>query len=299
MKPHFRHPPRTRARAGYSLMEMLIAIGIFTIGFAGIAAIFPAAAALQRNSAETMLTEIARNNAEAVATSTNKLTFFDDVGVAGLYNGDLGDDNYFKTDGTLQDPNPTGTGGTVQMPDTVKNKWSVDMRSYPTFRPDPLKRDFYWIPLIRSISGNAATPQWQLFVFVLRRQSTGDYRDTGPWPSGWSITDYYSDSETEGGTPGITRVDVTRDSTSSSKYNLTNSDARLRLRPRDWVVSQNTGTIFRVESATSSYITVNGTISLGAGDPDKLWVGVPPANFDKNPVLEVFPITNSSLFVTP
>jgi type II secretory pathway pseudopilin PulG len=299
-----------RAASGYSLMETLLAIGIFTLGFVGVAAIFPAAAALQKNSAEQLVAEISQRNAKAIATSTNKLTYKYDTDppiVPGEANpiGDLGAGNYFVAGPAVI---PLTTKSTVECPITVQTKWSLDMRSYPSSRANLAERDLYWIPLIRSTSGDPSSPNWVMYVAVLRRQNNISYAappqvlppaTPALWPTGWttSSADYIradttNTTNTANATvPGITLVDVNRDATINKRYLLTNSDARCKLRPGDWILSQNTGTIFKVIAAGPNYIDVNGTIA--ATGSDRLWVGVPGVTGNKNPLQAIFTIVDA------
>lgn len=275
-----------RAAAGYSLMETLLAIGIFTIGFVGVAAIFPAAAALQKNSAEHMLAEISQRNAKAIATSTSKLTYTYTAGSPATTTGDLGAGNYFAASA------PTNKT-TVECPATVQNRWSVDMRSYPTTKSDLAERDLYWIPLIRSNEGDPSNPNWYMYIVVLRRQNNTSYAAPGTWPTDWNVSgsDYVQAYSANTSVPGITLVNATP-ATNGQQYNLSNNDARCRLRPGDWVLSQQTGTIFKIVSVTNTTIKVNGTIT--ATGTDKLWVGVPAVNGQKNPVQAIFTVVNSA-----
>jgi Tfp pilus assembly protein PilV len=274
-----------RAIAGYSLMETLLAIGIFTIGFVGVAAIFPAAAALQKNSAEHMLAEISQRNAKAIATSTSKLTYTYTAGAPSTTTGDLGADNYFAASA------PTNKT-TVECPATVQNRWSVDMRSYPSTKANLADRDLYWIPLIRSNEGDPSNPNWYMYVVILRRQNNTDYAPPGIWPTDWNVStsDFVQAYTAVNAVPGITLVDATPSGTISKRYLFNNSDLRCRLRPGDWVLSQQTGTIFKVTAATLTYIEVNGTIT--ATGTDKLWVGVPGVTGNKNPVQAIFTVVN-------
>ena len=277
-----------RSVAGYSLMETLLAIGIFTIGFVGVAAIFPAAAALQRNSAEHMLAEISQRNAKAVATSTSKLTYTYTVGTPSTTTGDLGAGNYFAAS------SPTSKS-TVKCPNTVQARWSVDMRSYPSTKADLSQRDLYWVPLVRSSDGDPShIANWYMYIVILRRQNNVSYAAPATWPTDWNVSgsDFVQAYTAVNTVPGITLVNAVPSATNSQQYNLSNSDSRCKLRPGDWVLSQQSGTIFKVVTATNTSIKVNGTIT--ATGADKLWVGVPAVTGEKNPVQAIFTLVNGS-----
>ncbi|MDX1683085.1 MAG: prepilin-type N-terminal cleavage/methylation domain-containing protein, partial [Phycisphaeraceae bacterium] len=54
-----------RHRAGFSLVEMLLAVAIFGIGMAGVATIFPAAALMQKRTMHAITSDRIGSSAEA------------------------------------------------------------------------------------------------------------------------------------------------------------------------------------------------------------------------------------------
>ncbi|MCC6682703.1 MAG: prepilin-type N-terminal cleavage/methylation domain-containing protein [Phycisphaeraceae bacterium] len=100
--PAIRHPPSAirHRRPGFTLIEVLIAMGIFLIGVICVAALFPASVALQRQTVESVLgQQVARRAMEQMRT----------IAAAGVeYSPSVKDPLTYHHD-TGNPPNPTGT----------------------------------------------------------------------------------------------------------------------------------------------------------------------------------------------
>jgi hypothetical protein len=104
--------------------------------------------------------------------------------------------------------------------------WPLAIRSFPTYKtdpapPQPLQRDFYWVPLIRDANGDPSNANWQIILFILRRDGLNYYLRDG------AATDWanYGDGQDQTATgqwavPGVVRVAATVDSNNNSKLDI-------------------------------------------------------------------------------
>lgn len=197
-QPDPRHPaPGTRhlVRRGFSLMEVMVALGIFTLGFVTVAAIFPAGALMQKRATERILSEHVAKNTQSLIqgrslsyrADANPANTSGDLGVDGDRDGadadypviagwngyyaasqniDGGDDNVV----TLDD-----VSGTAPDADQLLTRWSIYDRSYPSTNPDALSRSFYWLPLIQDVNGDPESPTWVMYIFILQHDEGNLY----------------------------------------------------------------------------------------------------------------------------
>ena len=137
---------------GFSLVEVMIAMGIFAVGFVAVAAMFPAGVILQRETVSDVESQLVARNAAAMVRA-RKLTFRQDgVGV------DLGQSS--------------GTGelqSFASINASLGTRWQLNDRSYPMVQGPPDERKYYWVPMIRRTKSPAAAADWLVVVFVLRR----------------------------------------------------------------------------------------------------------------------------------
>ncbi|MEX0886555.1 MAG: prepilin-type N-terminal cleavage/methylation domain-containing protein, partial [Phycisphaeraceae bacterium] len=194
-----RRPGGGAPQAGFSLMEVLVAIGLLALGFVAVAAIFPTGAVMQRETAHDVHTRNLLTNIEATIKGTNLRHEHPDEPHLSLV------DNY--THGinvvmgrpfelrTMTDHSPLS----AEMAGAV-GFWSVGTRTSPASRApaaaenldDHLalvqQRPFVWVPLLRNRGGEDENGEfdrqrWRLVVFVLRRHhpaSEAAYPFLGP-----------------------------------------------------------------------------------------------------------------------
>ncbi|MFA9479516.1 prepilin-type N-terminal cleavage/methylation domain-containing protein [Phycisphaerales bacterium AB-hyl4] len=287
--------PHPRRQAGFNLMEVLVAIGLFAIGFAAVAAIFPAGALLQRQTADDVQARHVEQNAYAIILGTpvsgEDLEFYYDGPPSGYFTDPGNQENTTRAELV---PFPIDTSADPSLEDI----WPRDLRSFPSSVNDEFltERSFYWVPLIRDANGDQDNPRWELVVFVLRRQQNrvGDY-----------LT--YQYPEPEGNLlPGLLRREVTRPD--ELTFRVTNpgldSDLEEYLSPNDQIVD-NAGGIHRIERIDGNDIIVTSNIreteQLENGTPttpptvlpDAIWFA--PASNQlrdrRSPALRVFKVT--------
>lgn len=190
-------------------MEVMVALGIFTLGFVTVAAIFPAGALMQKRATEQALAQHVADNGEAILRSL-KLTYGPDV-LAANTSGMLGEDyltgwnGYYEasedfTDSTRDYRNVVTfsmiSGDTnAGSEDDLLARWPLELRSYPYAKGDVFDRDFYWLPLVQDAFGDPAAPNWQGFVFILRHNPGDTYPgnpnldpDNDEYPYGYALS---------------------------------------------------------------------------------------------------------------
>ena len=184
-------PRRTKSRyvsggGAFSLMEVMIALGIFVIGMVAIASIFPVAAVIQRETVREVVAGQVAGNATSLLEQQGipKL----DIGKwyvvpPGLFfNFFPGGNAAFDTDGQIYPfdmemlRTPTGANTSNVFP----RRWPPALRGYPASVTTIEDRTYFWVPLVRdgnrlpNINGDEAF-QFEVFVFVLRRHGDATY----------------------------------------------------------------------------------------------------------------------------
>lgn len=181
-----KHP---RTAPGFTLAEVLIAIGIFAIGMIAVASLFPVGALLQKQTADDILGKQSSTNARATLEAIG-LTRFPASGV-----GDL--DNYHNASAALYpSPSTLELSGVVPIDEidalgsSFYNRYTLAERSFPTTEfnaidltntpPWPTQyetRDHYWFFYVRDTAGSFAGPSWQGYVLVVERKDGQNYTD--------------------------------------------------------------------------------------------------------------------------
>ena len=273
--------PAIRRYRGFNLMEVLVALGIFAIGFVAVASLFPAGALLQRNAADDAIARQIRSSARAILQARSMLA-----------------ENSAGTDG-LEPSVPTGMSTTPYRMYSLENltqsnsiihlsRWTLGDRSYPTTIADPTNRDWYWVPLVRRLNNPAPTGNdWEVILFVLRREASGSYPRTAAPLGEWGN---YNDGDLPGTlndakVPGVIRVKLLPlPSLGSRRFNFSNDlidpgdNKPDQLRPGDLFLD-DFGTIHRVLSADVNGVVSNtfvaGHPQVPLAIPSIIWYGKP------------------------
>lgn len=140
----------------FTLMEVLIALAVFTLGAVAIAAIFPAAVYLQKQTInEVMASHVAESAVGAM------LARGIDATLAPTEWADIPDQRV--------SPVPTAS----------LDQWTLGDRSYPAVEGAWEERQFYWVPLLYDLTDDPpagptymppGSRQWLVYYFVLRRE---------------------------------------------------------------------------------------------------------------------------------
>ncbi|MBX2850638.1 MAG: prepilin-type N-terminal cleavage/methylation domain-containing protein [Phycisphaeraceae bacterium] len=253
-------PTTRRQAAGFTLAEILIALGVFAIGMIAVASLFPAAAILQRETTQDVIGELAAQSAAAIVNA-QPLTY-EWTGAAS--NGDLAD--YYTHAGlTATDVVPLEyinvTGG------TALDRFPVTDRSYPSAQLDlsagPLREviadcDLYWVPFIQDINGdpaNTSPGKWIMRIFILEADSRATYADDTGDANLNGIDSF----------PKVRRVDVS--SVSGNIFTLAGTAA---IETGDIVMDSN-GNDHVVTNVNGTQVAVLNTIARSPDEPNRLW----------------------------
>jgi type II secretory pathway pseudopilin PulG len=247
-----------RRSAGFSLVEILIALGIFLIGMTAIVSLFPAAAILQRETTQEVIAGMASQSARSIIESQS-LTYT--PGSPGT--GDLR--NYHSQAGpTRTDVVPfysivPSAGGTLQ------DKFPSFDRSYPTGVIDMgaanafdaiADCDLHWVPFIQDLNGDqtGSSQLWVVRLFIVESDSRATY--TGNATTDANPTD----------PDNFPKVRAVAASASGNEFTAAGTD----LEPGDIVMDSN-GNSHLVTIVDNNTITVLNSIPQTPAAPNTLW----------------------------
>lgn len=253
---------------GFSLVEILIALGIFLIGMVAIVSLFPAAAILQRETTHEVIGEMAAQSAGAIIDA-NRLNSSDLTG----YTTFAGPDG---TDVVLL-RNAMGNA-------TFNNAFPFTVRSYPTALvngTDVSNCDLFWVPLIQDLNGDAANPNWVMRLFILRSDSRATY--TG----GANTSDPSNNEPTN--FPKLRSVTVSSISTNNILDDTYNLAAGTDLEVGDLVMDNN-GNYHDVLEINGNAITVPNTIYPTPSNVRTLWYAPRGTNGINSPAESVITV---------
>jgi len=179
-------------------MEVMVALGIFAVGLVAVAAIFPTAITIQRDTvrevdgrrigknARAMVLAAARTDSAsnpgnpsaemsydpgqttptAIAPSGSLLPFITAAKGASAA-------NTTPVLPMINQPDPF-IGGPVQMLalPSFHGLFTLAARSYPQNSIDPLRRDYYWYPLIQVSDATSPNPRFAMTIIVMHRDGT-------------------------------------------------------------------------------------------------------------------------------
>lgn len=232
---------------GFTLLECLLAMGIFLIGFMGIMGLFSSAVLLQKRTIDDVQSQAVSRNAAALITGVG----IDDAALIAALPASA------DTDGLLY-PLPS---------------LSLSDRSYPSAIVIS-QRKFFWTAMVRDANTAAGQRLWVITLFVMRRGQGRQYdKAVGVWANPTDPT----------WVPGVRRVDLTLPVTATlTSYNFDN-DPRI-VRQGDWV-TDDLGTSSRVLRASDTGAEIKGLV-IG-GTPSHIWIGYPSDTGGPSPLKRV------------
>jgi len=254
-------------RPGYTLMEVLVALGIFVVGFTAAASIFPVAALLQKRTLADVEGRVVARNAENLLRGRG-LTYDESDNTTDLY-------NYYPAvpSTTFDEVKPFGTTSTPSTLDIegLLDEWTISDRGYPTTVLDVADRDFVWFPLVRDANSNSAAPDWTFYLFLMQAEPNATY----PNPSFEDTT----------GHPSVDVVDTGLGISGNKKrFTFTNTDGsgNLLIDASDWLLDSN-GVIYTTTEADTGGVTVAGLILTVPAAPTAIYYGTRPAEAESDP----------------
>lgn len=239
-------------------MEVLVSIGVFTIGAVAVASIFPTAIFLQKQTMTDLEMKQAASNAKALIKGRK----FD-----------------VSTIGTAADTDVT------TLPNAIFQQYYPRDRTYPS-NYDPNSTSSIWVPLIRDANGGVGDTAWELFVFVLERRSDVTYTKG----AGFAYSDPTS-------FPGVITVGLVTTSASTFLYDqfelAPGTIDALHITPGIEVLDNN-GVIYLVEEVTTGgtndIVRIKGFIPDPPNTSD-LWIGH-PGDGNRNPTKDIFVLSD-------
>ncbi len=303
-------PPSLTRRRGLTLTEVLIAMGIFTVGFVAVASLVPAAIFLQRET-------VTQTNADAYAQSVRnqvQVLGFDDTGLANANDFEVARWDWNQVTG--YDPG-----------DPMASFTLAD-RSYPTSERVEFRTQFF-VPLFMDTANDPVLPDsttrsWRVYIFVTQAQVNTTprgneryLRSNTPLANSETITEWANPHRVDDWplesaadptnndvlaiTPGIAQIDVAANGTRDFDFD---NNPRL-IRPGDKILAGNdtstgtsgAGVIYSVTEAFDDGVNITGTV---VGDPDQLWFAHPGLG-NRSTFVDLFMLVdnNGDLVFTP
>lgn len=273
---HATLPNPNHRQRGFNLMEVMLAMGIFVIGFVGVMSIFPAAALQQQRTTEDLLGQQAARNAEAIVKGAR----IDHTWLENAYaNSSIPDDDNNTRCWRV-------SAETWSASYDLDAKWTVRDRIYPLSATEPAGVHQYWEVFVRrgspAVGGTPQTPEsdWWFYVFIVDNQLKENDL-----------------SNLAGNLPSmIAAADVDVDSSDSAVLRFTSLDndpendgILNEIRPGDTILDNN-GQVYNVVDASSNSCTVAGFVipNPETGYPTRIWYGKPNSPSDVSPVRGVY-----------
>lgn len=248
--------PTTPRRHAFVLIELLMAMFILALGLSAVAAIFPVATYLQKQTFNDLISQQLERNVEA----TFRAISLDDSWLSSI------------------DDSGRRIGAPPSLLLTATDRLPLAVRCYPTAldlnnngipnesSPDEDSnfdnREFYWVPLFQDTNTgtNAGDRTWVAYIFILAKQRNSTYPTSG--------TQVNANDPTE--VPKVVQANV------SNATNNTIEISGVSLQAGDKLLLDNglTPTVTDVEGNT---ITLDTQVINDIGAPKKAWYA-PPAN---------------------
>jgi prepilin-type N-terminal cleavage/methylation domain-containing protein len=167
-----------RRNAGFTLMEILVAIGILAVGAIAVASIFPSAIYMQKQAVnETLGHQYIRSadamlqgrglRGEVLIEATDNIT----AGYPGTTQEEFAVYGLNHIDVSTS-PAEINTGAAYA--DSLLARWSMFDRSFPSRVAAVVDRSYYWVPLIqRGPEASELVADWNVFAFLTRPATSG------------------------------------------------------------------------------------------------------------------------------
>ncbi|MFN3165857.1 MAG: prepilin-type N-terminal cleavage/methylation domain-containing protein [Phycisphaeraceae bacterium] len=242
--------PYTKTRRGFTLVEVLIALGVFAIGMVAVASLFPVAALLQKETAEEVVGEHAAQSAKSIVEA-KRLTYRAPTGAGLTGTGDLGRYHTLAGDSLSRVVPLHAINNQL-----LTRRYTYWDRSYPSGTPAPADRDLFWVPFVQNVSGDPTNPNWVMKLFLLTPDSNANYV---PGPN-----------QANPGDPTFFPKVVSVGCSVKDDTTFTLNNANHGLEGGDLIMDSN-GTDYQVAEVDGSDVTVLGRILISPESPRAVW----------------------------
>ncbi len=274
--------PLGPSRRGFTLMEVLVAIGVFALGAVAVASIFPTAIFLQKQTiADVELRQFGYN---VEGTLQGKSVRFQDApgGFKQRY------DSRNAPAAAPADPIPQVEPLNISeyppsLGENLLADYSLRDRTYPA-NLDILEAKSVFVPLIYDSDDAPDAEAWVLYAFVLEKQPGASYPTPTAATPGWASAD-------GPGFPSVQLVNLTGPPAVGpgglvSEFNLPPLTVdTFKLVPQVQVMDNN-GVTYRIASVTGNSIIVEGFIPGTPAPATGLWIGH-PGTANRNPTQRI------------
>lgn len=259
------HPAASsRPTLGFTLVELLLALGIFAIGMVAVASLFPVAAILQRETANEVFAESAAASATAIVdgktlnlSSTDLTTFYTAAG--------------------------TGDNRVVPLHAIRANlltQWyTPQARSYPTSQVTSTGNitncDLHWVPFLQDLAADPTNPNWVMRIFILEADTRATYTVSSGNANPNDIVEFPKVFATT-----CTVVDDDTFTLGTSTHGLS---------PGDLVMDSN-GADYLISEVNGAQINIVGKILTSPENPVNIWYA-PPMGGTSSPAVRIETVT--------
>ena len=200
------------------MIEILLALAIFLIGFVLVAMIFPAAILLQKRTVDEVISqEIARSAESLLRAKMETEPAGDFTARLTVAHGPGWDTDYsvvsFPPEMLKLNLDPMITAWTAMdrsSPSTLIN----DAGNIPAVA----RRRFHWVPLVQDAATGPGWQSYQVYLFVLQRRDNTNYNS---YPLGGSVWANPDDADT---IPRVRRIGITPSATDQYRAIFANQD---------------------------------------------------------------------------
>jgi len=183
---------------GFTVLEIMLAMGVFVVGFVAVLTLFPAAIVLQKQTVQDLEVQRVVQDATALLRARPWTAWRIPPNNIGTLRQEITDANLYLLYPLLNDAeltDPLNGNGVLWSPvdrsfPRQTGSWSSPQApSYNVRHLDGREARYFWVPLVKRLKVNADNPtaeDWTLFLCILRQEEHPVYCDP-PTSTNWNI----------------------------------------------------------------------------------------------------------------